>query len=290
MEKRRDVPYQQMHRIGRIFNYLQSIKVKEGFSKLELMTKSCMINGFMNNTFCDKLSMEAATLSFIPQFCERGKRGYSGKLINRNFGQDVRTLVQEVQEINREMIEVVEAEEPNPGTVLHHSYRCKEIYLFQAYVELVMNLTVKKKAIVQDGILCEIKRNAECWENNVGDVYMYDEYKDIAKPYKRKGDGSYIAETEDGDILLKLIKCDIIKDTEGEWVPKQDFDKFLIDMIQYKVSLLKHNGTAIRSAITECVNRHSKKEGFNFEIIEDISHPNAGEGDKPAPYLELNGS
>ena len=278
-QKRRKVPYLQMDRMARIMFYLQNCKVDEGKSKNQLILKSALISGLLNNTFSDKLQVEAATLSYVPQFCEK----WDKKGMAQNFGQDVKNLVLETSELLNEFHRM-QFEEDYEADVHLFSQRSKELLLFQCYADLSDAFTVKRKMIVFEGKECHIKRNQRCWIGEDNTPYMLDHFEET-KSRKRRGKKETIGITDEGEeVVVTKGKCDIIMDTEGDWVPKPDFDRYLIDILEWKMEVLKYSGMAIREALEFTIMQYKKKQGFDFQLKTDTSHPNAMQ--KQEPYYD----
>jgi len=276
-EQRRKAPYLQMHRMARIYFYINRCKVDKGKSKTQLITKSAMINGFINNAYCDKLTMEAATLSYIPQFCSK----YNKKILAANFGQDTKNLVMEVDELVKDFHRM-QFEEDYEGKAHTFSNYAKEVYLFQAYADMVDIFTVNRKAAVFEGVTCPIKRNQKCWLGEDNTPYLLDFFEEVQET-KRKGKKERIGKIGDLEISIKKGKCDIIKDTAGDWVPKPDFDKYLIDVLEWKIQILKYSGIAIKDALHSSISQYKKRQGFEFQLNENTFYTNANQEE---PYYD----
>lgn len=144
----KNIPCNRVHRIARMFNYINRCKVTNGGSKTDLILRASMTNSLISNAFANKLESEAATLAWIPQYCNFNKKSMA-----ENFGQDVKNLVGEVKLIRDEFND----DDQDIDKLNSFSAYSKNIYLYHCYVDMVFLFTGKKKSIVIDGVMYEYK-------------------------------------------------------------------------------------------------------------------------------------
>lgn len=144
-EQKRSTSYMYLHRLMRLWSYLRTVKVKDGLSQSDLMSRSCMISNICAFTFSQKLHIEAATLSYLPQYEDK----FNGKRVQQLFGGDVRQLVKEISQLRKLF---VEGDGVAANEIKGFSYSAKSIYVQQCYVDLVIMLTTRQKKVVLDGV------------------------------------------------------------------------------------------------------------------------------------------
>jgi hypothetical protein len=135
--------YMYLHRLMRLWSYLRTVEVNEGLQLSDLMSRSCMISNLCAFTYSQKLHIEAATLSYLPQFTK-----WNGKEVQRLFGGDVRNLVKEINALRSVF---TESGDVDINDIKGFSFPAKTIYVQQCYVDMVIMLTTKKIKMVLDG-------------------------------------------------------------------------------------------------------------------------------------------
>ena len=132
--------FKDIQRLPRLFSHIKSLKCP---SKSELILKSATICGLLVVNGCDKLQIEAGTLSYIPQFVAWSKEG-----IQENFGTDVTRLIDEVEDIRKLFLQ----DDPDEDLAQKFAYQAKNIYLHQWFLDALHIYDLPDVDIIVDGV------------------------------------------------------------------------------------------------------------------------------------------
>jgi len=129
---KQDNPFMYFHRIGRIYNFLQSVETIKG-RRSEFLHKSYMMGSLFSFNHATKLLFEGGILSLVPQYAEKDQF----KLIQQNFGTDVKNLVAQAEGLRREFV----SGSPSANELKGYCLSAKNINLYATYIDLVHALS-----------------------------------------------------------------------------------------------------------------------------------------------------
>lgn len=144
--------HQYTHRLMRLFTIVEAMPIRDNYPRSELVIRSAMISNILVVDMHDKLTIEAGTLSYIPQYCpyqNKREQKYIHKTIIDQFGNNVCKLMQEVEELRQAFV--------YNHDVKGFSMYAKEIYLIHVYLDLVNMFNTLTKVKVLDGELLKIR-------------------------------------------------------------------------------------------------------------------------------------
>jgi hypothetical protein len=201
------------HRLMRLLGLVHAMPVCDGFPKEEFVIRSAMISNILIADMHDKLSIEAGTLSFIPQYCPYGKKAekkWVHKEITDNFGNNCTKLVQEIEELRQTFVD--------EGDVAGFSQYAKEIYMVHVYLDLVNMFNSYTRVKILDGELIKVR---------------------IAKKPVRIDKTITIPEGEEYVVI------------DGDKMDMPRFYAYMVVVAEWKLEELKHGHTQIKHSLQE---------------------------------------
>lgn len=143
------------HRLMRVLGFVHAMPIRDGFPKDEFVIRSAAISNILIADMHDKMSIEAGTLSFIPQYCpydtDKEKR-WVHKQITDLFGKKRLDLFKEVEELRQAFLKDYD--------VKGFSQYAKCIYATHIYLDLVNAVNSFSPVKVVDGEVLKV-RNAK---------------------------------------------------------------------------------------------------------------------------------
>jgi hypothetical protein len=205
--------HQYTHRLMRLLTIVEAMPIRDNYPRKELVIRSAMISNILIADMHDKLTIEAGTLSFIPQYCpyqNKREQKYIHKTITDMFGNNVCKLMQEVEELRQAFVD--------DHDVKGFSLYAKEIYLIHVYLDLVNMFNSLTKVKVLDGELLKIRTA-----------------KKELKIDKRK----------------RLAIGDEYVIYEGDKMDMPRFFAFMVSMAEWKLGEIEHGHAQIKQALRE---------------------------------------
>ncbi len=214
------------HRLMRLLGIVDAMPIRDGYPRSELVIRSAMITNILVADMHDKLTIEAGTLSFIPQYCPyqtSKEKKYVHKEITDQFGSNVCKLMQEVEELRMAFVEEYD--------VKGFSIYAKEIYLVHVYLDLVNMFNSFTKLKVLDGELIKVRT--------------------AKKPLKI-----------DKDKRLALGEEYVIH--EGDKMDMPRFYAYMVTMAEWKLDEIEHGHAQIKQSLREFCKEISTTQGVEI--------------------------